>query len=81
MQNALDGHCVAAYITRGEEITVTVPGAVVVFHCMGNLVVIALKLDPQKLELDAFALFGIDFGFLNFTDHPIVHNFLLLSAI
>jgi hypothetical protein len=64
----------AATTTRAEEITITLPGAVMVRNRMWIIRPIHSNRKSRKPEPISFL--GIPFGFLNLANHAIVHGWL-----
>jgi hypothetical protein len=73
----LKGHTVTASSASFEEITVTLPFTVLVLHCVW--IILASKCHREGLEVDPVAFLGITLGFLDFSDHSIIHRLFLLS--
>jgi hypothetical protein len=77
LKDDLKGHGVAASAARAEEIAVAVPFAILKADCVG--IVLSIQSYGKRMEVDAIAFFGITLGFLDFTNHAIIHGHTLLS--
>jgi hypothetical protein len=65
-------HGVTATPTTLEEIAITTPLAAI--HMDGVWIILTVKSDPQRLDMNAIALLGIPFGFLDLPDHAVIHK-------
>ena len=52
--------------------------AVLEVHCVA--VIIPIELYRECFKMDSIPFTGVSFGFLDFTDHPIIHRLFLLSV-
>jgi hypothetical protein len=60
-------HSMTACLACLEEVTITLPGIIVVYHIVG--IIIPIKRNQEAFYMDAFTLFGIAFCFLSLADH------------
>ncbi|MDD5371775.1 MAG: hypothetical protein PHQ40_22060, partial [Anaerolineaceae bacterium] len=78
-QNHFKGHCMAAAPAGMEEIAVAIPYTVFILDGMG--IILSIHRDCKGIEMDPVALVGVAFGLLDLTNHPIIHDLLLLSCV
>jgi len=69
----------AAYSSRSEKITVTIPDAMVVGYDMG--VVFTLEGNFKRIETDPVPFLSVYLRLLDLTDHSIIHCTLLDTVV
>jgi hypothetical protein len=63
----LNCHSMTARLAGLEEVTITLPGIIIVDHIVG--VIIPIECNQKAFYMDAFTLFSIAFCFLSLADH------------
>jgi hypothetical protein len=79
LQDKLQRHGMAAASASFKEIAVAAPFTVCIFHPVRVIFTVHHNRETGKMK--AIALFGIPFGFLNLSDHPIIHAGNLLPNV
>jgi hypothetical protein len=72
LQKALERHGMATHAAEMEEITVALPLSMIKTNLV--VVIVAAKRHAEFFKLKPFRFFGIPLGFLDFSDHPVVHR-------
>jgi hypothetical protein len=71
-EDPLQGHRVATNPAKVEKIAIALPFSMVESDLM--IVVIAAKGNGEFVKLKSFRLLGVPFGFLDLSDHAVVHR-------